>query len=57
MKKKIKALTDEELDKLCSTYVLPCPSICQFKLNDEDIVKGCKLSNPKYKNELVEVEE
>lgn len=58
MKKKIKDLTDEELDKLCMSYTKLCPKECKFKLDDKGrFILSCKLLNPKYQEELVEVEE
>lgn len=57
MKKKIKDLTDEELDKLCMSYKLPCPKECRFKLDNDDIIEECKLTNHNYEEELIEVDE
>ena len=56
MKVKIKDLTDEQIEKLCPIYHLPCPDNCPFKLDERgNFILSCKLTNPKYKNEKVEV--
>ena len=56
MKVKIKDLTDEQIEKLCLTYHLPCPNNCPFKLDERgNYILSCKLTNRKYKNEEIEV--
>ena len=58
MSKKIKDLTDKELEKLCMVYKPPCPDNCRFKLdNKAHFILSCKLTNPKYRNDEIEVED
>lgn len=58
MKVKIKDLTEEQINKLCPIYHLPCPDNCPFKLDKRGfLLLSCKLTNPKYKNEIIEVED
>lgn len=58
MKTKIKDLTLKQVEKLCLTYWKhPCPDNCQFKLDDKgNFRSSCKLNNPKYKEEIIEVD-
>lgn len=58
MKTKIKDLTLKQVGKLCLTYWKhPCPDNCQFKLDDKgNFRSSCKLNNPDYKEEIIEVD-